>query len=59
MVSIIGGELCFSEATKRRTLKLNVFVCVFIGKLKAINIQNYYTKMCVNSCQVIDFLVFS
>lgn len=59
MVSIIGGELCFSVAMKSHTLQPNVLVCVFIRELEAINIQNYYVKICVNSCHVIDFLMFS
>lgn len=59
MVSISGGELCFSEAMKGHTSQPNVLVYVFIRELEAINIQNYYVKMCVNSCHVTDFLVFS
>lgn len=44
---------------KSHTLQPNVLVCVFIRELEAINIQNYYVKICVNSCHVTDFLVFS
>lgn len=44
---------------KGHTSQPNVLVYVFIRELEVINIQNYYVKMCVNSCHVTDFLVFS
>lgn len=44
---------------KSHTSQPNVLVYVFIRKPEAINIQNYYVKMYVNSCHVTDFLVFS
>lgn len=34
MVFIIGGELCFSEATKRHILQLNVLFVSLLGNLR-------------------------